>query len=162
MSIFFYPRLWRARAVGWVYPGVFFPITFLDFLCTDRQVSSRKSHWACWLTTLFRFRFFKKKKNGLLIRDDPRWKSKKWPKDIVYVSSHFWLSSENCKVQISRMCRVNDHNESPFLFPIVFGTRAAGGGGAPQASWDKRGIWPKEILPGSTQPPTSRHVLSTL
>ena len=42
------------------------------------------------LTTLFRFRLYKRK-IGLLIQNDPRRKSKKWPKDVVYVSSHFCL-----------------------------------------------------------------------
>ena len=40
--------------------------------------------------TLFRFRLYKRK-IGLLIQNDPRRKSKKWPKDVVYVLSHFWL-----------------------------------------------------------------------
>ena len=42
------------------------------------------------LRNLFRFRLYKRK-IGLLIQNDPRRKSKKWSKDVVYVSSHFWL-----------------------------------------------------------------------
>ena len=42
------------------------------------------------LRTLFRFRLYKRK-IGLLIQNDPRRKSEKWPKDVVYVSSPFSL-----------------------------------------------------------------------
>ena len=77
-----------------VFPAVLFPVAFLDFLCTARQVSSRKRDRACRVRarTLFRFRLYKRK-IGLLIQNDPRRKSKKWPKDVVYVSSHLWLWS---------------------------------------------------------------------
>ena len=49
----FFTRLWRARTVGPLFPAVLFPVTFLDFLCTDRQVTSRKSHPACWSSQLY-------------------------------------------------------------------------------------------------------------
>ena len=50
---FFNTSLWRARTVGPVFPAVLFPVTFLDFLCTDRQESARKSHRACWSSEVF-------------------------------------------------------------------------------------------------------------
>ena len=50
---FFYTSLWRARTVGPVFPAVLFPVAFLDFLCTDRQVSSRKRDRACWSSELY-------------------------------------------------------------------------------------------------------------
>ena len=40
------------------------------------------------LRTVLRFRFYKRK-IGLLLKNDPRWKSKKWPEDFVYMSSPF-------------------------------------------------------------------------
>ena len=80
---FFYTSLWRARTVGPVLPALLFPVAFLDFLCSDRQISSRKRRSSLLgLTTLFRFRLYKRK-IGLLIQNDPRRKSKKWPKDVV-------------------------------------------------------------------------------
>ena len=50
---YFYTSLWRARTVGPVFPAVLFPVAFLDFLCTDRQVSSRKRDRACWSSELY-------------------------------------------------------------------------------------------------------------
>ena len=50
---FFYTSLWRARTVGPVFPAVLFPVAFLDFLCTDRQVSSRKRDRACWSSEFY-------------------------------------------------------------------------------------------------------------
>ena len=50
---FFYTSLWRARTVGPVFPAVLFPVAFLDFVCTDRQVSSRKRDRACWSSELY-------------------------------------------------------------------------------------------------------------
>ena len=44
---FFYTSLWLARTVWPVFPAVLLPFFFFDFLCTDRQVSARKSHRAC-------------------------------------------------------------------------------------------------------------------
>ena len=50
---FFYTSLWRARTVRPVFPAVLFPVAFLDFLCTDRQVSPRKRDRACWSSQLY-------------------------------------------------------------------------------------------------------------
>ena len=90
---FFYTSLWRARAVGPVFPRGVVPRRFLRFSfywSTGRFKKKRSS--LLELRTLFRFRLYKRK-NGLLIQNDPRRKSKKWPKDVLYVSSHFWLWS---------------------------------------------------------------------
>ena len=49
---FFYTSLERARTVEPVFHAVLFPVAFMDFLCTDRQVSSRKRDRACWISQL--------------------------------------------------------------------------------------------------------------
>ena len=51
---FFYTSLWQARTVGPVFPAVLFPVAFLDFLCTDRQVYvQEKKDRACWSSELY-------------------------------------------------------------------------------------------------------------
>ena len=55
-------------------------------------------------TTSFRFRL-NKRKSGMPMQNDRRRKSKKWPKDVVYVSSHVWLWCPMCM-------RIAFHNSS--------------------------------------------------
>ena len=67
------------------------PRLFLEFsLWRSTGSCKKKSSSLLELRTWFRFRLYKRK-IGLLIQNDRRWKSKKWPKDVVYLSSHFWI-----------------------------------------------------------------------
>ena len=52
LSIFLHKPM-AVRTVGPDFPAVFFPVDFLDFLCTDQQVSSRKRDRACWSSELY-------------------------------------------------------------------------------------------------------------
>ena len=74
------------------FPRGVVPRRFLGFSLywSTGKFKKKRSSLLMELTTLFRLRLYKKK-IGLLIQNDPRRKSKKWPKDVVYVSSHFWL-----------------------------------------------------------------------
>ena len=76
----------RTGFSGGVVPGRF--LGFSLYWSTGKFKKKRLS--LLELRTLFRFRLYKRK-IGLLIQNDPRRKSKKWPKDVVYVSSRFWL-----------------------------------------------------------------------
>ena len=64
---------------------VLFPVTLLDFLCTDRQVSSKKSSSLLELTSSFGFVSTKEK----LVCSCKSIHHEK----VVYISSHFWLWS---------------------------------------------------------------------
>ena len=52
LSIFLHKPMVACTA-GTVFPAVLFPVTLLDFLCTDREVISGKSHRACWSLQLY-------------------------------------------------------------------------------------------------------------